>query len=153
MSLQRRSPLKRTPFARKPAEARHAARSKPLARGTATLKRSGQLARTAGLKARSPKMAKAYRTRADLVAAMLAAEPWCLIQWDEDCQGRSVDVHEPGMRSRGADITDPDQCVVTCRYCHDQVHANPQVATLMGWLVPSGRPSKATPRHAAVDRA
>ena len=32
MSLQRRAPMKRTPFARKPAEARHAARSKPLAR-------------------------------------------------------------------------------------------------------------------------
>lgn len=144
MSLQRRSPMKRTPFARKPAEARHAARSKPLARGTSVLARAGRL------KPRSAKQARVYKDRAELVAAMLAEQPWCLIQWDEDCTRRSQDVHEPGMRSRGADICDPDQCVVTCRHCHDQVHANPEVATLMGWLIPSGRPSKATPRHAAV---
>jgi hypothetical protein len=77
---------------------------------------------------------------------MIAEQPFCLIRWDDGCENLAVDVHEPGMRSRGADICDPEQCVVTCRHCHDQVHANPEVATLMGWLIPSGRPAKATPR-------
>lgn len=42
------------------------------------------------------------------------------------------------MRSRGADILDPDQCVCLCRACHDWVHAHPVEATAEGWLIPSG---------------
>jgi predicted HNH restriction endonuclease len=41
------------------------------------------------------------------------------------------------MRSRGADITDPEQCVCLCRDCHNFVHANPALATEEGWLIPS----------------
>ena len=138
--------MKRTAFARKPAEGRHAARSKPLAR-------AGQLARTAGLKARSPKMAKAYRTkRVPLVAAMLAEQPWCQIQWDEGCQGRSADIHELLSRGRGGSITAEANCIAGCRHCHDAVTQNPAEAEARGFALPSGRPSKATPRHAAVTR-
>jgi hypothetical protein len=102
--------------------------------------------RTTGLKPRSAKNAARYRIRGPLVGALLEAHPWCAIRWDDDCQGRSVDVHEPGMRCRGADICDPAQCVVSCRHCHDQVHANPAEATKRAWMIPSGRPAKAPPR-------
>jgi hypothetical protein len=87
---------------------------------------------------RSKKTAKVYRDeRVPLVTALLTERPWCEIQWDDGCQGRSVDAHEPRMRSRGADICDPGQCVAACRHCHNQVHANPAAATEKGWLTPS----------------
>ena len=77
-----------------------------------------------------------------VVELVLARDPWCRIWWDCRCGRRSVDVHEPGMRSRGADICNPDECVGTCRYCHDMVHNNPAEATARGWLIPSRPPSR-----------
>jgi hypothetical protein len=79
MSLQRRAPMKRTPFTRMPpaAEPRHAGPGRGLAR-------------RAGLKARSAKTAKVYRDdRGPLVAGLLAAHPWCEIRWDHGCQSRA----------------------------------------------------------------
>jgi hypothetical protein len=101
------------------------------------LKRSPMPPRTARLKPRSAKMARKYVTRRVIVEELLTAFPWCWIRWDAECQGRSAQVHEPGMRSRGADICDRDECVVTCWYCHGRVHANPAQATERGWLIPS----------------
>lgn len=96
------------------------------------------LQRNKPLRPRSKKTARTYVTRRKVVDLVLARDPWCRIRWDRRCQRYSVDVHEPGMRSRGADICDPEQCVGTCRHCHDMVHANPAEATARGWLIPSG---------------
>jgi hypothetical protein len=130
-----------------------------LSRGTAGLSRSAfrppaapvalqaaALAPRPGLRPRSKKTAAKYVTRVQVVADLLERFKWCQIKWDGDCEGRSTDVHEPGMRSRGADICNPDECVTGCRHCHNQVHANPAEATRRGWMIPSGRPSKAVAR-------
>lgn len=129
--LRRKAELRRTPFARKPAghEPRHAAPQ-----------------RSTRLRPRSARTAAVYVVRRVLVADLLAERPWCQIRWDEGCQARSTDIHEPECRSRGADICDPAACVAGCRYCHDQVHAHPAEATDRRWLIPSGRPRKAVPR-------
>lgn len=85
------------------------------------------------LKPRSEKQEIKYRTRRVLVAELLEERPVC-----ERCHtARSTDVHEPGMRSRGADICDPGQCVCLCWSCHCWVHDNPAEATSEGWMVPS----------------
>ena len=126
-----------------PAPTKRMNRGKPLDRSSSVLKTVTGLKRHVGIKPRSDKTARRYVTRAALVAALLADRPWCEIRWDAKCQQRSADVHEPGMRSRGVDICDPDECVTTCRYCHDMVHTNPAEATRRGWLVPSGKKRRA----------
>jgi len=98
-----------------------------------TLQRSGRL------RPRSKKTEARYVTRRQVVAGVLAAFPWCQIRWDRDCEGRSVDVHEPRKRSHGADICDPAECVATCRHCHNQVHGHPAEAEARGWLIRSGK--------------
>ncbi len=110
------------------------------------LQRRKELARTGRLRQRSARTERRYVERRQLVAALLEAVPWCPIRWDDGCQGRTVDVHEPGMRCRGADILDEDQCTAACRYCHDKVHDHPAEATARGWMIPSGRPVKAVAR-------
>jgi hypothetical protein len=112
-------------------------RGKPLERHT-ELRRGGQLARTGRLRPHSARMRATYEVRGPLVGALLAERPWCQIRWDDGCEGRSADVHEPELRSRGADICDPGACVTTCRHCHRAVHDNPAEATRRGWMIPSG---------------
>jgi hypothetical protein len=108
------------------------AQGKPIERGK-PLRRSGNLERKTALSARSKKQEAKYRVRRVLVAELLEQKPVC-----ERCDAaRSTDVHEPRMRSRGADITNPEQCVCLCRDCHNWVHANPALATAEGWLVAS----------------
>ncbi|SEN88977.1 hypothetical protein [Nonomuraea pusilla] len=115
--LARRTPLKQ---------------GKPPERKT-PLKSASNLERRAPLKPRSKKQEAKYRVRRVLVAELLAERPVC-----ERCHAaRSTDVHEPRMRSRGADINDPDQCVCLCRDCHRWVHDHPAAATAEGWLIPS----------------
>ncbi|TMR11064.1 hypothetical protein ETD86_37100 [Nonomuraea turkmeniaca] len=115
-------PQRRTPLRAK----------KPLERKT-ELKASGNLERTTPLRARSKKQEVKYRIRRPLVAELLEQRLVC-----ERCDSaRSTDVHEPRMRSRGADITDPKQCVCLCRDCHNWIHANPAAATADGWLIAS----------------
>jgi hypothetical protein len=122
VALKPGKPLKRTPF-----------------RSSSVLTARTGLERRTRMKPRSDKTARRYVTRRRVVAALLAERPWCEIRWDRRCQRRSVDVHEPGMRSRGADICDRAQCTASCRYCHDQVHLNPAEATRRGWMIPSGQ--------------
>jgi len=107
-------------------------RGKPLERST-PLQGGAPPARRTPLRARSKKQEALYRVRRPLVAELLAERPVC-----QRCQAaRSTDVHEPRMRSRGADINDPRECVALCRDCHNHVHAHPAEATREGWLVPS----------------
>lgn len=95
------------------------------------------LARRTPLRKRSAKQEALYQVRRPLVAWLLAEHPVC-----ERCKAaRSVDVHEPRMRSRGADICDPEQCVCLCRACHTHIHTHPAEATVEGWLIPSGEAS------------
>lgn len=58
----------------------------------------------------------------------------CEIQWDRGCTGRAVDGHEPLTRARGGSILDRQNVLLTCRYCHDKVHANPELALQRGFL-------------------
>lgn len=121
--------MKRSSMPRRRSELRQ---GKPLERKT-PLRSASNLERRTPLKPRSKKQEAKYRIRRPLVAELLAERPVC-----ERCQSaRSTDVHEPRMRSRGADITDPEQCVCLCRDCHMWVHANPAEATAEGWLIPS----------------
>lgn len=109
-------------------------------RGTKRLQRhaelkpgKSQLARTTPLRHRSKKQEAKYRIRRPLVEQLLSERPAC-----ERCDSaRSTEVHEPRLRSRGADINDPKQCVCLCSPCHQWVHANPAAATDAGWMVPS----------------
>lgn len=121
--------MKRSPMPRRKTELKA---TKPLERGT-LLRSAGNLERKTPLRARSTKQEAKYRIRRPLVAELLEQRPVC-----ERCDSaRSTDVHEPRMRSRGADITDRKQCVCLCRDCHNWIHANPAAATADGWLIAS----------------
>ena len=88
--------------------------------------------------ARSPKRQAAMVLRRALVARLLAERPRCELRWV--CQGaRAVDVHERLKRSRGGDITDPDQAhmVTACRACHEMTEREPAEATRRRALLPS----------------
>jgi hypothetical protein len=49
-----------------------------------------------------------------------------------------VDVHERRLRSQGGDPTDPANCLVTCRPCHDFAHAHPAEANRLGLILRRG---------------
>lgn len=126
-------------------------RNAPMLRRTPLASRSElspgrPLQRTRRLPYRSRKMAATYVTRRELVADLLERFPICQIQWDGGCQHLSVDVHELLSRGRGGSITDKANCCTGCRYCHDAVTQNPTTAEARGFLLKSGRPSKAVPR-------
>ena len=75
-----------------------------------------------------------------------ACAPLAAIGIDRDvtgCRGWAEDGHEPALRGRGADITDPDQVVPISRACHDWCHANQEAAIAAGLLEP---PRMASPR-------
>jgi hypothetical protein len=81
----------------------------------------------------SKKRAVINRKRAKLIEATVEGKP-CLVQWDGGCQFWAVTAHEPLLRSRGGDPTDPAQTVATCSHCHGQIHDNPIEATKRGWM-------------------
>ncbi len=45
------------------------------------------------------------------------------------CEDMATVGHEPLLRSRGGDPTDPKQLVPLCQSCHGWVHANPKEAS------------------------
>lgn len=103
LALERKKPLKRTSFKSKT--------RKPL-------------------NARSEKTKLRDDVRSELSAAWLeeaaatsitgVAE--CEIRWDRKCQGVATHAHEPKLRSRGGDILDRSECLLTCWHCHHSVH-------------------------------
>lgn len=114
--------MKRTPLQRKT----------PLPRGTTTL------ARTTRVKPQSAKRQVDAQARRGLVARLLKERPRCEARWV--CRGaKAVDVHERLKRSRGGNITDPDQAhmVTLCRPCHEMTEAEPAEATRRRMLLPS----------------
>lgn len=60
--------------------------------------------------------------------------PLCEVGWDRGCTGRAIEGHERILRSRGGSITDRRNVLLTCRYCHDMIHANPREATKRGFM-------------------
>lgn len=48
--------------------------------------------------------------------------PECEIKWDRRCTGVATHAHEPKLRSRGGDILDRSECLLTCWHCHSSVH-------------------------------
>ncbi len=54
---------------------------------------------------------------------------------DPPCCDGQLDVHEPLMRSHGADPTDPDQCITLCRSHHTWSHNHPLAAEQLGLIV------------------
>lgn len=107
------------------------------------------------LKARSEKTARVYREeRVPLTVDMLAEnDGQCGIRWDQRCRGQADALHELLSRGRGGSITDRANCVPACDPCNEAVSAHPVEAEARGFLLPSGRPSKATPRRAEATRA
>lgn len=65
---------------------------------------------------------------------MYDEDPWCRARIDGVCTGLAQDGHEPLLRSRGGDPTDPDQIVLVCRACHDWAHHNPEAAGARGLM-------------------
>jgi len=112
-----------------------------------SLERKGSLRRGAGLttnkplvsktriKPRSQKTQQAYEERRPFVAKFIKENPVCQINWDAECQGASVDVHEIMFRSHGGEIVgdNPNQFLAACRYCHGMIHDNPQEAHERGF--------------------
>lgn len=96
------------------------------------LKTGSGLRRLTELRRVSKKRAKEGRERRALVVALLAERPWCEIRWDENCQGRAVDVDEIRSRARGGDFLNPADCQTAYRYCHDRKHAEPTEAVRRG---------------------
>lgn len=70
------------------------------------------------MRAVSVKRAAENRLRKKVLAEMVANEPWCARcgVWADVLDG-----HELLSRARGGSITDPDNIVLLCRPCHDDV--------------------------------
>lgn len=92
------------------------------------------LTRRTPLRRVSAKRRAANQRRRAAMVAEFGDSPLCVFP---GCGRFADDVHEPGMRSRGADPTDPQQGVPICRHHHERVHANPAEATRLGLLIPS----------------
>lgn len=58
----------------------------------------------------------------------------CEVGWDRRCTGRAQDGHEIILRSRGGSPIDRKNVLLTCRYCHEQIHRNPEEATQRGFM-------------------
>lgn len=116
-----------------------------MARGLATLKRVPMARGTKQIAPRSKKMARLYGGdlgRAVFVALTLKVEPNCQIGW-EGCTGRSEDVHESILRSRGGAIVpgafaeaQGQRFFAICRACHNYTHAHRPAAEAWGLLDP-----------------
>jgi len=75
-------------------------------------------------------MQKIYVERRKLVDRLLNERPICEARWDAGCNRAAVDVHEIKRRSGGGKIVggDDSDYLCVCRYCHNQIECNPQIA-------------------------
>jgi hypothetical protein len=87
------------------------------------------------LRTRSKKAQAIAPKRKYFVKTMLDLYPACQVRWDDDCQSKSVDIHEPLTRARGGSILSKDNAIATCRHCHSQIHIHPNQATDRGFLI------------------
>jgi hypothetical protein len=108
---------------------------KPIARNT-PLKR-GEPPRKV-----SKKRAKENRVRTKVVKEVMSSRFRCeagvliaSVDSEHRCSGEVHDVHEPLTRARGGSITDANNMVVVCRWCHNWIHARPSLASSVGLLL------------------
>ena len=138
-------------------------RTTPLARGASLARHTG-LERGAGpvrkteLRKVSAKRARTAPARRQLVAALLAGQPYCqaptfavdalrpdlLALFADRCTRLAVDGHELLSRGRGGSHLDPANVVPLCRLCHDWVTRHPTHADALGLAL------SAVPRGAAA---
>jgi hypothetical protein len=80
-------------------------------------------------------MQDAYKERVPFVKRFLEENPRCQAYWDNNCFGRSVDVHEVLPRGVGGKIVSDDasQFMAVCRYCHQMITENPKEAHRRGF--------------------
>lgn len=129
------------------------------------------IARRTSLRRISKKREAENRVRAEFVRIQLAKRPHCevssyvarasaLVPADmvasvaalmRGCTRRSTELHEPMTRARAPGletIISVENSVSICRQCHNWVHDNPMVSTVLGLLVRSTKSSsKILPRR------
>ncbi len=111
-------------------------RRTPLARG-AQPERRAELAATGPVRPSAASRARARAVsaqRAVVLRAMVEEDPWCRARITGVCTGLAEDGHEPLLRSRGGDPTDPANIQLLCRGCHDWAHHNPDAAEQLGLM-------------------
>lgn len=77
------------------------------------------------------------RQRRQVVAALVADDPWCQARLPKVCTGLAVDAHEVQTRARSGSVIDPENIRMLCRACHEFVTVNPAWADATGWTRPS----------------
>ena len=122
MTLERKTPLKRTPFVRKT----------PFNSGRA-------------IRPKSRKRLAEGREYANLRAKLvLHPSARCVVCWEQNGQEhRPVDLHHRREMGMGGSYTNPANVVPVCREAHDHIHANAEKdgwSRFMGYLVFEGDP-------------
>lgn len=102
-----------------------------------TLKSSGPIKRYAPIKRASAKKRKEMRLRREAMAVVKERSGgWCELRIEGVCTGYAAKGgHEPLLRSRGGDATDPEEIKDACPACHRWVHRNVTKATAMGFMI------------------
>lgn len=106
----------------------------PLRRST-PLRAKSSLRRTGRLRAVSAKRRRLAYARAECRRIVRErAKGRCQLRVSAACAVWGTDTHEILTRARGGSITDPDNCLWSCRVCHDWTHAHPAEAASLGFL-------------------
>lgn len=79
------------------------------------------------------KQPKAKRAKGRARPAEALAD-WCEAHIDGVCIGRAACRHHKLRRGAGG-TDDRENTVDLCTPCHEWIHANPEVAYLLGWLL------------------
>ncbi len=87
----------------------------------------GDLPRTP-LRPISKKRARTLPKRREALEQRVEGQP-CVGRAGSICEGAAVVGHEPLLRSRGGDPTDPKQIIPLCGACHEWVHNFPLLAS------------------------
>ena len=101
-------------------------------RSKTPLKRLKGLNRGGRLRNASSKRQREYKEYAKAKKAYLALHPQC-----ERCKNKkSEDIHHKAGRV-GQWLCRYEFFAATCRKCHDEIHANPNLARKQGWILDS----------------
>lgn len=105
-------------------------------------------------------MAETYKTRSRMVAeeilppgTLCVFGPFLEARGHVRCNRTAVDPHEIKTRGRGGSITDPDNCVPTCRTCHNWVDDHPELAAEYGMVAHNWTPDSEVARLVAEWKA
>lgn len=107
----------------------------------AKLKREGRTPRPrkAPLRRQSAKAKAAQPARrACCEAVRERSQGRCEVRISPECSGRMDHTHEIKARSAGGSITDPENCLGTCFFCHDWIGAHANKARKLGLVAPRG---------------